>query len=196
MPRHVLIVLKSKQCGHCQKLTKTWPSYQARIDQGKFDLQIEQIDLETLSSSIDPKYPASLSVLRSWVPNFALISRKEWDEAIKTKSYQFKHINVFNGQFIDGRLTYTRKYNQMNEDAIIDWIKDGLSHPEFSQNVAPTGKPAVSLSSLLPHTSSSSTASNVSPQSSSFQTIVKTPPLPFGSKIPGADLCTIRLHPR
>lgn len=191
--RPVLVVLKSKTCHHCRALDASWPSYENRIQQAGLNVDVHHIEIPSAGTAIDTKHPSGLSVLRGWVPNLALITRQEWDEAEAsvargTNNYVFKNPQVFNGKIVNGKLTYEQKYPRLNEDNVVDWIKEIVARPEFS-----TRARAAPIAPLLP---GNLPVPPPQPTISPFQAAINPPPLPFGSKVPGTNLCSLRLQPR
>lgn len=99
--KKILIVVMSKNCGHCVKLKKMKNEIV-----NNFDGDVVFYDFNNLEDA-----PSFIKKYTKWVPNMFLISNDKWILAKKGSKIKTKDFKVINGYIVNNELKHKNKYN-------------------------------------------------------------------------------------
>ena len=105
MSKKLIIVVTSKNCGHCKKF-KTMKN---KLE-SEFDGDFKFYDIDQLKN-----LPPFLEKYTSWVPNLFLISQKKWQMALKGYKVKPNHdFKILNGVIKKDKVYHCNNYDLLN----------------------------------------------------------------------------------
>lgn len=181
-PEPIVVLYKSKTCGHCKTLEAKW---------GK-DTDTDNSTVMGAMKKVYPKIrtfivsandsrgafdentvPTDLSRWAKWFPMILLVPGRIWDNAMsklgpKNSASIIDGVQVFNGtRESTGGLTYVQKYNVRQPEEFARWLTDSLANEEFKKYHYATGpilqNTAVTTSGLTVPISSSTVTTPIKP---------------------------------
>lgn len=184
-PEPIVVLYKSKTCGHCKTLETKW---------GK-DTDTDNTTVMGAMKKVYPKIrtfivsandsrgafdenavPTDLSRWAKWFPMILLVPGRIWDNAMsklgpKNSASIIDGVQVFNGKREStGGLTYVQKYNVRQPEEFARWLTDSLADEEFKKYHYATGP-------VLQNTVVSTTGVTVPIMSSTTATTMAIKPL-------------------
>lgn len=146
-----VVLIKSKQCGHCNKLAAIWDKATENMKKAHHNLRFYVLTLENNSGNFDKnKIPAGLDKYMDWYPMVLLVPGPLWNLAIKEIGNKYislvDGVHVLNGVWKNGSLEFDNKYDIRNPEAFYDWIMECMKAFEntTSKTVTSTHKPLIS----------------------------------------------------
>jgi hypothetical protein len=109
---YLLYLVMSSSCSHCVKLKSTiLPKIENAVGQ-LGNVEFQKIELQSMKDSV-PSDLSHLTPYVKWFPTFVFVPSKG-GSSLKA--------SVFNGEFLDGKLTYKNEF-PMTETGISDWCQ-------------------------------------------------------------------------
>lgn len=124
--KHILVFFHSTDCGACVGFKPHWPAVKEKIKQN-CNIDFLEVELANKSGPIkDKAFPEDLVSFRpEWLPAFALISAKSWQQAKSNKKLPLQGV-VFNGVKTGSGWQPVTKNLPYSEAQLIPWIKANL----------------------------------------------------------------------
>ena len=147
-PEPVVVLYKSKTCGHCKTLENKWGK-DTDTDNSTVMGAMKKVypKIRTFVVSADDSrgafdensVPSDLSRWAKWFPMTLLVPGRIWDNAMaklgpKNSASIIDGVQVFNGiREGMGDLKYVQKYNVRQPEEFARWLTDSLANDEFKK---------------------------------------------------------------
>ena len=145
----IVVLLKSKDCGHCKMLETIWGKETDRENTTILgamkkvypNLRIFVVSLEKSSGFFNENViPSGLSRWTRWFPMILLVPGRVWDNSMaklgpKNPATIIDGVQVFNGRSQPtGQIEYVQKYNPRKPEDFGRWLTEALDNDEFKKH--------------------------------------------------------------
>ena len=140
MPEPVLVSLRAKDCGHCQKLSSIWTDVTTELRKSYPNLRYFVLELNSMRDQLDVNTaPKGLTPYTKWYPMILLVPGGTWDAAMANlgpkNPIEIKTgVQVMNASWNADELSYgPPKYDIRKKEDFVRWMKDSLDNDEFKR---------------------------------------------------------------
>jgi len=132
----VVVLIKGKKCGYCQKLTPHVPEIKKRVeDKGVKFVEYEVDDMWKAPNGERGQYPKIIGYSGMWYPFIFYTSSNNW-KALKEGKDLRKELKILNGHFNGTKYTLgEQKYNPVNPEHIDKWLEEVTSKTTITNAV-------------------------------------------------------------
>jgi len=132
----VIVLIKGKKCGFCQKLTPHVPEIKKRVEaMGVKLIEYEVDEMWNPPNGEKGQYPKIIGHLGMWYPFLFYATSGNW-KALKEGKDLRGEIKILNGKFDGNKYVIAeQKYNPMNPDHVVKWLEEVTSKTTITDAV-------------------------------------------------------------
>lgn len=147
MSDFILVVIKAGNCSACHGFGQHMQTpLLESIKRTYHGLEAVFIELKQMGNKIPENYPASLIYWYRWYPTILLVSKKDWEIAMKDPNAELKTVFIFDGIRVDidpankkFDIKQTNEYT-FSVDQILLWIKNTIDLSQMSRRSEKSSK--------------------------------------------------------
>lgn len=132
----VVVLIKGKKCGYCQRLTPHVPEIKKRVESmGMKLIEYEVDDMWLPPNGEKGQYPKIIGYVGMWYPFIFYVSSNNW-KALKEGQDVRGEMKILNGNFNGKKYGLgEQKYNPINPDHVDKWLEEVTSKTTITNAV-------------------------------------------------------------